>query len=229
MDKKLILSIGLLSLINSAQALQTPINGPYVGGFFGASYIAEIKDVTLPPVSTLTTTTTTTAIKSKVGGDFSLQYGYRIKNKYRVEAELSSSLNNPASMNINSLELPNDIYGVNGNLNSTLILFLNAYVDMFAEHGDYHNTTPYFGIGIGQAYTVTNIRIYNNNVLLDSPINGKQSVSVVQGIFGASYFLDDYTSLGLDYRIQRYSQLTALGQSYYRNNINMTFKFVLGG
>jgi opacity protein-like surface antigen len=81
-------------------------------------------------------------------------------------------------------------------------LMLNGYYDFYTpSEDDLSPLIPYVGLGLGYAYVENNIQFYYDNTQLTvGNIVEKYTKPAGQVIIGTSYFLDDLTSFGLDFR-----------------------------
>jgi hypothetical protein len=232
MKKKILLSALLLTSVQVSYALPKPINGLYVGVNGAASYIGEVQQIPVPAMPPLTTGASTISLQSKVGGSFGLFAGYRVKEKFRIETEIYASFNTPRQIEFPSGVVVDatDTYAPNGNFNTNAALMINAFYDMLPgknSERSYQDAAPYFGIGVGKAMGTNKVIVNRNGVEISTPINSKQTVSIVQAIVGVGSFLDDYTSVGIDFRVQKSGTIEQLNQSYTKYNLNFTAKFAL--
>lgn len=225
MNKKLLIGCLSLALSPITYALESPINGTYIGMTFGTTYIPPIQDINSSLNSTILSDATLLTITPSIGADFGFQIGRRFNDRYRIETEFLGAYAGLREITFSTSDTTG--YNVEGYISTYLSLFLNAYIDLLPSKGDYRATSPYFGIGIGKAYTVLQTELHLNDSYVGNIVKSKESVSVVQAIFGISYFLDDYTSMGIDFRLQKYGQLSYTGQSYYQNALNFTVKTTL--
>lgn len=229
MKLKTTLGLALLSSINFCYALTSPINGTYVGVTFGPNYTTPFENVNLPIQSEYASNTdgiiTITNIYPSYGGDLGLMVGRRFKDRYRLELEFASTYSVLNTIKYITTTTPTSD-NVKGYVSTYGSLFVNGFVDLFPSN-DFKRASPYFGLGYGQAYVVTKADMYNGDVFVDTVLKVKKSTTVAQAIVGVSYFLDDYTWLGVDGRVQRYSKIEQLGDSFTQYNINFTVNFTL--
>lgn len=158
-----------------------------------------------------------------IGGGMGASLGWRIRN-FRVEAETLFNFNNYGSMQVGSCKLISpQVLGPEGVCDPFFVEtglgfkgytigvyeFINGFYDFISSDPD-KNFFPYIGVGIGGAY-LSNTAIFHSNsqcISLNtcSPIIDNANFSssttgfAAQGILGFNYFLDDFTSIGLDVR-----------------------------
>ncbi len=215
-------------MLPSAQALTQPINGTYVGFTIGPSYIPPMENLLLPLESTIRgndNVLSITAIYPSIGGNLGMQVGRRFNERYRLEAEFLTAYSTITKLT--TIVSGTSSSSIHGYISTFGAFMVNAYVDLIPSKGDYHRASPYFGIGVGQAYVAVKAEAYDDDTFITNLLKVKQSTSVVQAVFGSSFFLDDYTSLGVEYRMQKYGEMEALGGGYTQHNINITMKFML--
>jgi len=106
----------------------------------------------------------------------------------------------------------------------TMSVMLNGYFDFFPLVGRNANFVPYIGVGIGYSNINNRIKLVCDGQTLQvvngvvdlscsgsappPPVEGAVPAKVsnnttsmaAQGIFGMNYFMDDYTTVGLDFR-----------------------------
>ena len=224
--KAIIVLLSLAGELGTAYAYNSPVNGTYLGFSIGPNYIHDIKNITFPAVPPITTTITNPTLQHKLGIGGALQIGFRMFDRFRLEGEIFSSYNKPRRLNINGTKIPNTVFGINGHLNSTYSFFFNGYIDALTmDISGYNQLAPYVGLGVGKVRTDTEILVYNSGSQIATPIHKGQIVSAAQAIVGINYYLDDFTAIGLNYRLQAYKRLDALNKAIYKSNIQITFAF----
>ncbi|KTD62045.1 outer membrane protein [Legionella spiritensis] len=188
----------------------------------------------IPPlVSPLPATVTDNIgeIAYSVGGNVGGQLGYRWK-KFRFEGELMFNMNQLSSVNYDSYSFKDhttpDGFRMKGSTYFIAGLF-NAYYELYKEGSD-ANFVPYVGLGIGFAKLNSNMKLYNtyvNNVYAKksavAEFTDNSGAPIVQGIIGASYFLDDFTSIGVDFRYLKTNMISSLGASLEVPTFNISF------
>ncbi|KTC90930.1 outer membrane beta-barrel protein [Fluoribacter dumoffii] len=159
---------------------------------------------------------------SVVGGGVGTSLGYKIKN-FRLEGEFLFNINNYGSLTVGSCTLispsvlgpngtcPTEIeesgLGFNGYTMGFYGLF-NTFYDFLSSDPNV-NFVPYLGVGLGGALLKNHALFHSNNQCISlnscSPIisetfDSSSNGFAIQGIVGFSYYLDDFTTLGLDFR-----------------------------
>lgn len=225
--KKTLLATSLLLLAQQSFAFN-PINGSYAGGGLGGYYEGDVGNIPLPAVPGLTATATTPDLTTKFGFNGSLYWGYRFKERYRVELEGFYNLYSPDKLTLNGTTLaPNGTIDLRGHQHS-LGLMLNGYVDFFSQLGDENNhNIPYIGLGIGGAQAHTELSFESNGTTIATTNDGSKFVYVYQGIIGFNYWPDDFTAFGVNYRYQQYGKLTTFDHGIHAHNISFTITTVL--
>lgn len=216
-----------------------PVEGWYAGLYLGVS---------LPPSTTFNVVTpfeqlpvADTTLSYSVMGGIGGEVGYRCDH-LRGEGQIlynnnpfnTLTINNSIQINGSRTITPTETYplSMQGQTN-TLGLMANAYYDFYTLTQDnVARIVPYAGLGIGYAYVKSNIEFKEDGV----PVaNGSASANfdsaAAQAIVGSNYFLDDFTTLGLDFRYfstlkntqkgpQGVNNLTTRAQFY---SINLVF------
>ncbi len=206
----------LLGLTISTSAYTAdPVEGFYFGVLGGISH---------SPNTQLNFTINNTAYNGEVtlepvggGGGFSL--GYKI-NRFRLEGEFFFNINNYDTLRVNSCTLvsPNVLspegtcpafitdngLGFKGSTMDFYGLF-NVFYDFLSSDPNV-NFFPYVGLGLGGAIVKNNGQVQNNKFFADgyTPIVVSKGFSnsgfAGQGIVGISSYVDDFTTLGVDFR-----------------------------
>jgi len=197
--------LGLLaSLVLSQSAFAVnPVEGIY-GGING-----DVMHGTNPNFNVVVAGTTIPgSLKySQVGGGGGAQLGYRIRN-YRIEGQATytflpydSFTFGGCTINKNgtsgcpalfsSLMLKGDT--------STLYGMVNFYYDAVTFGAD-TNFVPYIGLGIGASRLKNTTKLMTPTLGTILNVSTKSSSAAAQVIVGASYYLDDFTWAGVDYR-----------------------------
>lgn len=228
---KLAVKLGLASLllVNTQAFALNPVQGWYAGLILGVSYAPT---TTVIPTKSLETpigtfepqvATLSYGVLGGVGG----QVGYRC-NHFRVEGELLYN-NNPydvltiGNIKINSPSSSSTLR-LQGAANSGFFL-VNGFYDLYTPNQDnVSQVVPYVGLGAGYSYVQNNITLfYNDTELFRTNLKSTFSRPAGQAIVGLSYFMDDFTTFGLDVR---YLQTTSITDSNRprTNGFDTTFK-----
>ncbi|MBI2785048.1 MAG: hypothetical protein HYX60_01545 [Legionella longbeachae] len=157
---------------------------------------------------------------SPVGGGAGASVGYRISN-FRLESELLFNINNYGELQINgctfispnvlgpkgcSVNIEASQLGFNGNTMGFYGLF-NVYYDFLSSDSE-KNFFPYVGLGAGGVWLRSHSQFSTNKQAIALGIAEPFSVSsdsssfgiAAQGIIGVAWYLDSYTTIGLDFR-----------------------------
>lgn len=221
--------------LSSAQAFAlNPFPGWYAGIILGGSYAPNV-DLTFnapnTPLSTACSTsvgcTPTTGSLSYSGyGNIGGQIGYR-RNHFRLELEPVVNYNPYDKITVGTVKYssPKSSSSVRlkGSTTTVGVLF-NGYYDFYVAGGA-SNFVPYLGGGIGYAYVKNDIKFYCNNVTIPcTELNKSNNGPIAQGIVGASYYLDDFTWFGLDYRYITTNKINSLINDRVQvHTINLSF------
>ena len=203
----------LISLSSATFALN-PVEGWYAGLYLGVSYAPD----TLFPVTgpfggiTLSNASLAYGVLGGVGGEL----GYRCGH-LRAEGQILYNNNPYSSITIDNLMINGTRTTFNGqaypvsmrgqtNIGAALV---NGFFDLYTPNRDnVDNIAPYVGLGIGYAYVQNNLTItYSNTTTDPSTITLQQGdfwrnyTSLAgQAIAGVNYFMDDFTTIGIDFR-----------------------------
>ena len=234
-----------MNFLHTAHAIN-PVSGWYGGAFLGPSY-APNSDFTFALPRYHSTQPQTGSLSYTVLGNVGGEIGYRFCDRYRLEgeifynnspySELTFAALTPANQ-ANLLKIfPNITFPNNGiaiqsstiasgltmqGQTNTGSFMLNGYYDFLSPSEDnYAKIVPYIGAGIGYVYVQNNISFYYNQ----TPLNYAQRTHVfqtgaAQGIVGSSYFLDDFTTLSLDFRYFSSAKVSQNGNFGYSTLIN---------
>lgn len=244
---KSFLKTGLATLLLSSGSVYAldPVQGIYAGIFLGTSKARSVNiSAAIPTYNTYGTGQLNYSWFGDIGG----QVGYRM-DQFRVEAELSyndSPYNSLVfngvinSIPINGITIPklgNPKHNVNatgfqmkGQTDIAALMF-NGYYDNYTLF-DQTCFVPYIGIGIGYASVLNKIQFYYSN----TPITGadfseRRNAFAGQAIIGTNYFMDDFTSFGLDFRYLSTAGIASSNSSLVSANnvryqymaVNLTF------
>ena len=88
-----------------------------------------------------------------------------------------------------------------GQTNTGAIL-VNGFFDLYTPSDDnVTNIAPYIGLGIGYSYVQNNLTFqYNQTYLANGEFVQSYYALAGQAIVGVNYFMDDFTTIGLDFR-----------------------------
>lgn len=216
--------LGLTSLFLAPGALYAinPVQGWYGGILLGVSYSPKMNIAVSPPLLGLPTTAN---LSYSVFGDIAGEVGYRFC-QYRAELELLFN-NNPYNQlrydtfTISSPKTSTDLR-MKGQTNTGAVM-VNGFYD-FLTFGGTTSFVPYLGLGVGYAYISNTAKFYFDNTLIPNTNYSKtSSAPAAQGIIGLSYFLDDYTAFGLDYRYFSTKTVSPFTSRQVINSINIGF------
>jgi opacity protein-like surface antigen len=220
-----LLTCSLLTLITTQTFATNPIPGWYGGLEFGGS-LANKSTVTL--YNPLFAPPNSSALSYGFGGHGGFQLGYRM-NHFRLEGELDYNYNPLSKLTVNGVVIPkkNNTALISFEGNQRLISGLfNAYYD-FSSNDDEMSFIPYIGLGLGYSQVQHKVNTYTAGALL--PISSvdtvKTSQPVGQVIVGGNYFLDDFTSFGLDYRYMSTNTNKTNHIKTQVQSINIVFNF----
>lgn len=199
-----------------------PVQALYGGISLGGSYMPSSSFTVKNPITNLTLPGKLTR---SVLGNFTADLGYRIHH-YRVEGELFINSNPYQSLAIGG-------YTINKNSSSSTTLALGGQttIGAFLANGFYDfysteegcNVAPYVGIGIGYAYVMNSINFYYNNIKIpNSTFTYNTGAPAAQGIIGLSYFLDNFATVGIDFRYFATSKISKLDTTPQVASINLT-------
>lgn len=217
---------------HAAYALN-PLSGWYAGVVLGGSYAPNTNlNLNLPNTANSNDCSSMVGCLPPIQGDLHYsgygniggQIGYRL-NQLRLEIEPMVNYNPYQTITVNSQRFvspkSSTSLRIKGNT-TTAAGFLNGYYDFYS--GD-SNLVPYLGAGIGYAYIRNQLDFYCNDVEIACTKTSLSTTSpIVQGILGLSYFLDDFTWFGLDYRYISTRKMNSLIDGRVQvNTINISF------
>ena len=211
---QVIFSSFLSLLINTLAYATNPVEGWYTGVYLSVSYAPNINLTIQKPPSAQVPTGTGTIEKSILGG-VGGEIGYRCE-PLRLEGQLLYNNNGYNSLTIGNITIngtstsANTNHGpevittaltVNGQTN-TLAFLVNFIYDLYTpSHDNVSPFVPYIGGGAGIAYVQNNLQFeYNDSPLIFGGVESNYTAGAGQGIVGFNYFLDDFTTLGVDFR-----------------------------
>ncbi|WP_419420919.1 outer membrane protein [Legionella sp. D16C41] len=228
------LSIISTLLVSTTTFAADPDDGWYAGLLFGASFLNNIGvnfgnnflfntfGINLP-------NTTGPQVDYSIGGDIAGQVGYRWCGNYRFEGELYFNFNPIEKLQIPTLQPirkhQNSLgYSLKGST-GLLAGFFNAYYDFYTPGSD-SNFVPYIGLGIGYAYFRTSVSLYYLGTYVGgSRFQDSTTTPIGQGILGASYFIDETLSIGLDFRYLTTRNISDLNGRVTLESINFLINF----
>jgi opacity protein-like surface antigen len=149
--------------------------------------------------------------------------GYRC-NHWRAEGELMLNYNPYSSLKIGSFTINKTSssstgFGLKGQT-TTAAFMVNGYYDFFNESSYF---SPYVGLGVGYAMLRSNIKFYfADTYITGSSVSNNSSSPAAQLILGLGYFMDDYTTIGLDYRYFTTKTIQPYNTRNQINSINIT-------
>lgn len=214
--------VSLAMFSGSAHALN-PVQGWYGGIFIGGSYSPAI-DFSIVDFTKFFSTTTTVpsaaipitklsgSLKYSAFGDIGAQLGYRM-DQFRFEGEFVYNASPYHEITLGRYTFTAKKSGpgfrYTGQTN-TAALFFNGFWDIYCLWPQ-SNLVPYLGLGIGYANVQDTFKLFyggtqivngttsNTSLLLDKQTSSA-NLAIGQAIVGLNYFIDDYTSFGLDFR-----------------------------
>ena len=246
----------ILGLAASSNAFSAdPVQGFYLGLLGQLSHAPNTNlSFSLPDGNTYNGSVKLSIVGGGVGGSI----GYKIRN-FRLEGELLFNINNYGSLNVGSCTLISpDVLGPNGNcsafIENTGLAFNGntmGYYGLFNTFYDFLSSDPtvnfvsYLGLGLGGAMIKNHALSHSNNqcislgtcsAIVSQTLNTSSNGFAIQGIVGFNYYLDDFTTLGLDFRYlstvnfnkNNTSAVTNSNNSNYGiGTINITANFAL--
>lgn len=211
-----------LILMQSVAYAVTPVDGVYFGGTFGARYQAIIYDFKYKPLKPFKPD-----LGNKLGFNGGIQVGYRFFERYRVEGELIYAMNKNRFIRQNGvIYAPTKNQSLNGSM-TTVGILLSGYFDFFFHKKHSANDiAPYLGLGLGYSVIQTSIKSGCSGCQKLEFNAGNKPAPIAQGVLGVSYWLDDFTMLGLDYRFLGYGKIQQYNVNKgYSQNVNLTMNF----
>ena len=206
-----------------------PVMGWYGGLMLGPSYTPKQNFTFKSPLTGLPTNG---SVSHSVMGDIAGQIGYRC-NHYRFEGELLLNYNPIGSLTFGNFTIDKTKNSSTGlglkGQTVTGALLANAFYDFYSESSSF---SPYLGLGVGYATSRTKTKFYYANTLIsNSTVSNNANSAAAQLIVGLNYFMDDYTTIGLDYRYFTTATIQhnkANSQNSSRNQIN-SINIILSG
>ena len=212
--KNTITTISLLTISKLALAVN-PVPAWYGGLVLGVSS-TQSANINNSFQSALPRTEAT--LKYNPGGNIAVQAGYRF-NHFRAEGEFLynyapySQINTangtikkqkksniiPSTPISNTIPSEISVLTMDGKTNTGAFL-VNGFYDFYSTE-DAFNWTAYVGLGIGYAMVTNNLKIYKSSAeIADDRWSKSVTTPAAQGIIGVGYFVDDFTSINLDFR-----------------------------
>ena len=215
--------VGLVGtfLLSSTTYAINPEDGWYGGLIIGASKTPSIYSQFYNPITKSYKQGTFTY---KVLGDLGLDIGYRCA-QFRVEGELLLNYNPYKQIEGQDIILKpkkNKNFSIKGQTYMGAIM-ANAFYDFFVPGGT-TNWVPYVGLGIGYATVKRSNTLYFNSVEVPySTFSESANAPAAQGVVGASYYLDDFFAISLDYRYFTTKKMITFNKKTEVNFVNITF------
>lgn len=224
MKKMNFISLCFITLVTMPLYAIMPQQGLYGGVLFGFSWSSPIANpMGFPfvnddlqrdgPISKLIKriisdkfNSTSFKLEYSVLGQIGGQIGYRFDN-IRLEGEFFYNVSPYRKLKIDGLTREFEI-SANNNLSNyitgetdTAAGMLNIYYDFLQLPSKWISITPFVGIGGGYANVTNNLQIYaNGNLLNNTPISPSSAHFAGQLMTGLLYFIDEFSTIGLDYR-----------------------------
>jgi hypothetical protein len=219
-----------------------PAYGWYGGVFAGPSYATNQANFSFR--NPFTGNIATGNLSYDVLANGGLQVGYRCEH-FHVEGELVYNANYYNKLSFDDITFTNNSHGSGPRIKgyvSFLAGFINGYFDLFAGGND-TCFSPYVGLGIGYAGIQNNpkLRCRGADPICDNFINLPQQkesagAAMGQGIIGLNYWLDDFSSIALDYRYistlsrSRSGNVTSINNAQLQvQTLNFVFNFAFDG
>lgn len=256
MKKTVFFILLLLPFISLPVCAEMPEAGLYGGALIGITWSSPISDPLIIPFIQIELENggiiaqliqqLILKYRSNLGGrDFELNYsafgqigaqiGYRFKNM-RLEGQFFYNTSPYKNLKINGPLVDFDISG-NGDQNlyitgetNTAAGMVNVYYDFIDLPFKLMDITPFVGIGGGYANVSNNLTLYAaGKPLNNNPIAPNGSHFAGQLMTGLLYFIDEFSTIGLDYRYFTTASQTvsiAAGNTSFRNQIqsvNLTY------
>ncbi len=238
---KLSTSIALIAS-TSSYALD-PMPGTYTGVFIGGSFASAV-DINYTNIAT-PTVVRTGKLKYAGFGNLGGMVGYRV-DQFRVEAELFFNQSPYKSLTINQRRYLHSRSGKHSNSATGFhytgrttagSLMVNGFYDFYFMSTQ-SNFVPYVGLGLGYSrvenhispkcnnapVTITNTCSLDFNVSsLNNNLYNHANTGGGQVIIGVNYFLDDYSTFGLDFREFSTRKISSYNSRYQFSTINVSF------
>ena len=219
---KLFALVGLC-LANGVALAVDPVEGLYAGVMVGLSYTPHMNfDITTP----LSPVPVPGGLSLQPLANVAGQFGYRIKH-FRIEGELLVNYNPYTTLSVDGISIHqsgdfNTGLGMQGQAVTTAFMANGLYE--FYTPGEQTHFAPYLGLGIGYAYIVNKVRLYENNIAIAGFSNLSQTTTApaAQLIIGGSYFTDDFTSVGIDFRYLTTQTVSPFESRFQIASINLS-------
>ena len=253
MKKRDFFKLFLLPLVAMPLYADMPQPGVYGGVLFGFTWSSPISDpLIIPsleagrfPFIERIINLIIGNLQSVRGSDFELNYsafgqiggqiGYRF-DSIRLEGQFFYNTSPYRKLKIHGL-LRDFHIDSNTNLSNyitgetnTAAGMLNIYYDFLKLPIKLANITPFVGVGGGYANVSNNLKIYKDGSALNNdPISPNGSHFAGQLMAGLLYFIDEFSTIGLDYRYfttASESHTVGAGTTTFRNQIqsaNLTY------
>ncbi len=199
MNRVFKLVLFILCLTTPIAFALNPVQDWYAGMIIGGNYTPSIKfNGVLSKFNKYEEGKLTYSNLIDIGG----QVGYRVENtRLELEGLFNNSPYNGITIGNTFINASNtsSTLAIQGYTN-TYAIMVNGYYDAFGLF-DWENVVPYAGIGVGGSYVSSTIEFYyDETAITQTQRTSHDYLFILQGIIGLSYFLDDFTSFGLDFR-----------------------------
>lgn len=194
------MGIGALMLMCGPTFAVNPVPGFYGGIMLGVNYSPTIDYSFTNPTTKVPVVGT---VFYSVLGNIAGQLGYRCDH-YRIEGELLYNDNPIREVKVGSVTY-NSVSKFNTDVTMKArtdigAFMLNGFYDFYSQ-GQLSYFSPYVGAGLGYALVMNSIKFYQNQAYLPgTSASNSEGAFAGQVIAGIGYFLDDFTSMGLDFR-----------------------------
>ncbi|QMT61173.1 outer membrane beta-barrel protein [Legionella sp. PC997] len=249
----------ILGLAASSRAFcYEPVQGLYLGLLGQVSHATNLDlDFSLTQLPSLGTVGAVQL--GPVGGGLGASLGYKIQN-FRLEGEFLFNINNYGQLTAGSCTLispavlgpegtcPAEVVDVGLGFNGYTIGlygFFNAFYDFLSSDPNV-NFVPYLGVGVGGA-DILNHAVFQSNEqcialgtcspIVNESFDTSHFGFAAQGIIGFNYYIDDFTTIGLDFRYvstfnfsnnnNSSSTTNSSNNSFGISTINLTGNFAL--
>lgn len=212
----------------------TPIQGPYIGfiaeGSHGPNTEHAFTYNNVPYTGTIN--------YDPIGGGGGFMLGFRIR-QFRIEGEALYNRMSADSLKIGNCTLLSPTLAVptggcpnsplsNLSFNgSTSVMYglINGYFDFGSESFE-NPLVPYLGLGIGYAQVKHQVNFVFRNNISSAGASATNTSTAAQFIVGTSYFMDDFTWAGFDYRYLTTNTMSAFNNTRFGiNSLNFTINF----
>lgn len=243
-----------LCLLTSTSFALNPVLGIYTNMGAGVAYTPNVTATTntvscKDKIECLNLQPASVTLNYKLLGNVFGGIGYQWE-KFRAEFEVLGSSNkiktidiglaNGSTVTLEDSAASGDIITFSGN--TYLIAgLLNGYYQFYTP-GQTSSWVPYVGVGVGFGSVSTSANLDCNPTNLPNPpvtptlcngeipgakVTNSGSTAVGQIMLGTSYFMDDYSTIFLDYRYITSGSIKPLNTSYKVQTFNIGFNFAM--